>query len=64
MEKVEQRSLRYVKIHTKSDDNSTTVPTTERQFVLADMLEGVTRTIRLRELRGDVTLNAHTLQNS
>ena len=64
MEKVEQRSLRYVKIHTKSDDNSATTPTTACQFALADMLEGETRTIRLRELRGDVTLNAHTLQNS
>ena len=64
MEKVEQRFLRYVKIHTKSDDNSATTPTTACQFALADMLEGEARTILLRELRGDVTLNARTLQNS
>lgn len=38
MEKVEQRFLRYVKVHTKSDDNSTTTPTTVCQFDLADML--------------------------
>lgn len=38
MEKVEQRFLRYVKVHTKSDDNSTTTPTTACQFALADML--------------------------
>ena len=38
MEKVAQRFLRYVKVHTKSDDSSTTTPTTACQFDLADML--------------------------
>ena len=38
MEKVEQKFLRYVKVHTKSDDSSATTPTTACQFDLADML--------------------------
>ena len=34
-----ERLLKYVKINTKSDENSTTVPTTAVQFDLAKMLE-------------------------
>lgn len=33
-----ERLLNYVKIHTTSDENSTTTPTTDRQFDLARML--------------------------
>ena len=33
-----ERLLKYVKINTKSDENSTTVPTTAIQFDLANLL--------------------------
>lgn len=39
MERVTDRFLRYVKIHTKSDESSETVPTSARQFDLARLLE-------------------------
>ena len=38
MEKVEQRLLRYVKINTKSDDASESIPSTKIQFDLANLL--------------------------
>lgn len=38
MEKVEQRLLRYVKINTKSDETSETIPSTKSQFNLANLL--------------------------
>lgn len=38
MEKVEQRLLRYVKINTKSDETSETIPSTNIQFDLAKLL--------------------------
>ena len=53
MEKVEQRFLRYVKVHTKSDDNSTTTPTTACQFDLADMLADELRAIGCENVRRD-----------
>lgn len=53
MEKVEQRFLRYVKVHTKSDHESTTVPTTARQFVLADMLADELRTMGCENVKRD-----------
>lgn len=53
MEKVEQRFLRYVKVHTKSDDNSTTTPTTACQFALADMLADELRAMGCVNVRRD-----------
>ena len=53
MEKVEQRFLRYVKVHTKSDDNSTTTPTTACQFALADMLADELRAMGCENVRRD-----------
>lgn len=53
MEKVEQRFLRYVKIHTKSDDNSATTPTTACQFALADMLADELRAMGCENVRRD-----------
>ena len=38
MERVADRFLRYVKIHTTSDEGSMTTPTTSRQFDLAKLL--------------------------
>jgi len=38
MEKVTDKFLRYVKIDTKSDDNSNTFPSTKKQFDLANLL--------------------------
>ena len=37
-EKVLERLLRYVKVYTTSDDESTTTPSSARQFDLANML--------------------------
>lgn len=53
MEKVEQRFLRYVKVHTKSDDSSATTPTTACQFDLADMLADELRAIGCENVRRD-----------
>ena len=53
MEKVEQRFLRYVKLHTKSDDNSATTPTTACQFALADMLADELRAMGCENVRRD-----------
>ena len=53
MEKVEQRFLRYVKVHTKSDDNSATTPTTACQFALADMLADELRAMGCENVRRD-----------
>ena len=53
MEKVEQRFLRYVKIHTGSDDSSATTPTTACQFDLADMLADELRAIGCENVRRD-----------
>lgn len=38
MEKAHERLLRYVVVDTRSDDASETVPSTKKQFVLAEML--------------------------
>lgn len=38
MEKAHERLLRYVVVDTRSDDASETVPSTQKQFVLAEML--------------------------
>lgn len=38
MEKVEQRLLRYVKINTKSDDASESIPSTKIQFDFSEFI--------------------------
>lgn len=55
MEKVEQRFLRYVKVHTTSDYDSKTVPSTSRQFALADMLTDELRAMGCENVRRDDT---------
>ena len=44
-----ERFLRYVRVPTSSDDKSETVPTTEKQFVLADMLVGDMKEIGIED---------------
>jgi tripeptide aminopeptidase len=46
-----ERFLRYVRVPTSSDDKSETVPTTEKQFVLADMLVGDMKEIGIEDAR-------------
>ncbi len=53
MERVTDRFLRYVKIHTKSDESSETVPTSARQFDLARLLEKELREIGCEKVRCD-----------
>ena len=48
-----ERLLRYVKINTKSDDRSTTVPTSAIQFDLARMLEKELKEIGCVNVRAD-----------
>lgn len=55
MERVTDRFLRYVKIHTKSDDGATTTPTTARQFDLAKLLAEELRAIGCADVRCDDT---------
>ena len=55
MERVTDRFLRYVKIHTKSDDGSTTTPTTARQFDLARLLAEELRVIGCADVKCDET---------
>lgn len=52
-ETVSERFLRYVKIHTASDDASQTVPSTERQKKLAEMLVEELKDIGLSDARMD-----------
>ncbi len=44
-----ERFLRYVRVPTSSDDKSETAPTTEKQFVLADMLVGDMKEIGIED---------------
>jgi len=44
-----QRFLEYVKIHTTSDEHSESFPSTERQFVLAELLVGELKTLGLED---------------
>ena len=53
MERVTDRFLRYVKIHTKSDESSETVPTSARQFDLARLLEKEIAAIGCENVRCD-----------
>ena len=48
-----ERFLKYVKINTKSDESSTTVPTTAVQFDLAKILEAELREIGCENVRAD-----------
>ena len=51
--KAYERLLNYVKIHTTSDEDSTTVPSTARQFDLAKIL--------VEELKGLGVVDAHAM---
>lgn len=53
MERVTDRFLRYVKIHTRSEEDSETVPTSARQFDLARLLEQELRQIGCVDVRCD-----------
>lgn len=48
-----ERLLKYVKINTKSDDSSTSVPTTAIQFDLARLLESELKALGCVNVRGD-----------
>lgn len=48
-----ERLLKYVKIHTTSDENSTTVPTTTRQFDLAGLLVEEMKALGIKDARAD-----------
>ncbi len=53
MEKLIERFLRYAKVDTRSDDKSTTTPSTEKQWVLLKMLESELREIGLQNVNLD-----------
>lgn len=53
MEKVLERFLRYVKVYTTSDQDSTTYPSTERQLHFADQLADELRAMGLTEVERD-----------
>lgn len=53
MEKVEQKLLRYVKIHTKSDDDSEVTPSTKIQFDLANLLVDELKSIGIEDAHVD-----------
>ena len=52
-EKVTERFLRYISINTKSDDTSSSVPTTACQFTLAKLLAEELKTIGCDNVRAD-----------
>lgn len=52
--KAYERLLKYVKVHTMSDENSNSHPTTKRQFDLANMLVEEMKELGLEECRVDV----------
>lgn len=66
MEQILERFLRYTRVYTTSDHNSTTYPSTERQIPFADQLADELRTIGLTEVERDqygnvtATLEANT----
>ncbi len=49
--KAYERFLNYIKIHTTSDEQSGTHPSTKRQFILADMLKGELESIGCENVR-------------
>ncbi|MDK2917323.1 MAG: tripeptide aminopeptidase [Candidatus Petromonas sp.] len=53
MEKVVQRFLKYVKIDTKSDPESDTCPSTEKQFNLAKVLAEELKELKLKDVSMD-----------
>ena len=50
---VSERLIKYVKVHTTSDENSDTQPSSSRQFVLADMLAQELRDMGLQDVYRD-----------
>lgn len=52
-EKILERFLRYIKIDTQSDENSTTTPSTEKQFELARMLKSELEGFGLKDISLD-----------
>lgn len=48
-----ERLLNYVRIHTTSDENSSTTPTTARQFDLAELLAKEMKALGVRNVRVD-----------
>ncbi len=53
MDKIVERFLKYVKIDTQSDSDSTSSPTTEKQFVLAKLLVNELNDIGLKNVNLD-----------
>ncbi|MDP2890253.1 MAG: peptidase T, partial [Bacteroidota bacterium] len=53
MEQVTERFLRYAKVFTTSDPESSTFPSTERQLFFADQLAGELREIGLQDVTRD-----------
>ena len=51
--KAYERLLKYVVINTKSDDSSSTVPTTKTQFDLANILADELRTLGCENVKCD-----------
>jgi tripeptide aminopeptidase len=51
--KAYERLLKYVKVHTTSDENSDTHPTTIRQFDLANMLVGEMKELGIQDVKLD-----------
>ncbi|MBE6052011.1 MAG: peptidase T [Clostridium sp.] len=51
--KAYERLLKYVKVHTTSDENSKSHPTTERQFDLAKLLVEEMKALGLKDVRVD-----------
>lgn len=48
-----ERFLNYVKIHTTSDENSNTTPSTRRQFDLAEILAEEMKKLGVKDVRVD-----------
>ena len=46
-----ERFLNYVKIHTTSDENSNTTPSTRRQFDLAEILAEEMKKLGVKDVR-------------
>ena len=53
MKKVHERFISYAKIYTTSDEDSKTCPSTERQFILAELLVKELNEIGLDDVKMD-----------
>ena len=51
--KVEERLLKYVSYWTTSEENKDVIPSTDRQFVLADALAEELKTMGLQKVKRD-----------